>query len=187
MNFEHVPVLIKEVIDILNPQPGEVFVDCTLGKGGHSREILKRIIPDGYLIGIDQDANALRAAKENLADFQDNVIFVHSNYERLDEIIREYIPSGADGILFDLGVSSHQLDEKERGFSYMQDAPLDMRMNRENPFTAKDLVNSYSQEMLAKIIKEYGEERWAQRIAEFIVQARQEKSIETTRRISKNY
>ncbi|NLW24321.1 MAG: 16S rRNA (cytosine(1402)-N(4))-methyltransferase RsmH [Clostridia bacterium] len=180
MNFEHVPVLIKEVIDILNPQPGEVFVDCTLGKGGHSREILKRIIPDGYLIGIDQDANALRAAKENLADFQDNVIFVHSNYERLDEIIREYIPSGADGILFDLGVSSHQLDEKERGFSYMQDAPLDMRMNRENPFTAKDLVNSYSQEMLAKIIKEYGEERWAQRIAEFIVQARQEKSIETT-------
>ncbi|MDK2823465.1 MAG: rRNA (cytosine1402-N4)-methyltransferase [Clostridia bacterium] len=180
MNFEHVPVLLNEIIDILNPQPGDIFVDCTLGGGGHSKAILERTLPHGYLIGIDQDLNALNAARKNLSRYKDNIIFVHSNYKNLDEIISKYSPEGINGILFDLGVSSHQLDEKERGFSYMQDAPLDMRMNQTNSFSARDLINSYSEEMLADIIKEYGEERWAKRIAQFIVQARNKKSIETT-------
>lgn len=180
MNFEHVPVLLNEIIDILNPQPGDIFVDCTLGGGGHSKAILERTLPHGYLIGIDQDLNALNAARKNLSRYKDNIIFVHSNYKNLDEIISKYSPEGINGILFDLGVSSHQLDEKERGFSYMQDAPLDMRMNQTNSFSARDLINSYSEEMLANIIKEYGEERWAKRIAQFIVQARNKKSIETT-------
>lgn len=180
MNFEHVPVLLNEIIDILNPQPGDIFVDCTLGGGGHSKAILERTLPHGYLIGIDQDLNALNAARKNLSRYKDNIIFVHSNYKNLDEIISKYSPEGINGILFDLGVSSHQLDEKERGFSYMQDAPLNMRMNQTNSFSARDLINSYSEEMLANIIKEYGEERWAKRIAQFIVQARNKKSIETT-------
>ncbi|MDN5322143.1 MAG: rRNA (cytosine1402-N4)-methyltransferase [Clostridia bacterium] len=180
MNFEHVPVLLNEIIDILNPQPGDIFVDCTLGGGGHSKAILERTLPHGYLIGIDQDLNALNAARKNLSRYKDNIIFVHSNYKNLDEIISKYSPEGINGILFDLGVSSHQLDEKERGFSYMQDAPLNMRMNQTNSFSARDLINSYSEEMLADIIKEYGEERWAKRIAQFIVQARNKKSIETT-------
>ena len=180
MGFEHIPVLLDEIIDILNPQNGEVFVDCTLGGGGHSKEIVKRIIPQGHLIGIDQDTNALAAAQANLIDYLDNVTFVHSNYENLENILTEYSPEGIDGILFDLGVSSHQLDESERGFSYMQDAPLDMRMDRKNPFSAKELVNSYATEDLERIIKDYGEERWAKRIVQFIVEARKKEPIETT-------
>ena len=180
MEFEHIPVLLEEIIDILNPQNGDIFVDCTLGGGGHSKEIVKRIIPQGHLIGIDQDANALAAAQANLIDYLDNVTFVHSNYENLENILTEYSPEGIDGILFDLGVSSHQLDEGERGFSYMQDAPLDMRMDRKSTFTAKELINTYSAEDLERIIKDYGEERWAKRIVQFIVEARKEGPIETT-------
>lgn len=180
MNFEHVPVLLNQIIDILAPNPGEVFVDCTLGGGGHSKEILKRILPDGQLIGIDQDKNALNAARNNLQEYENNVIFVHSNYEQLNEVLKEHSPRGIDGILFDLGVSSHQLDEKERGFSYMQDAPLDMRMNKDNPFSAEELINTYSVEELTKIIKDYGEEKWAKRIAQFIVDARTKEKIVTT-------
>lgn len=180
MDFEHVPVLLDEIIKILDPQPGEVFVDCTLGGGGHSKAIVSRILPKGLLIGIDQDLNALEAARENLKDFQDNIIFVHSNYEKLNNIIMEYSPQGIDGILFDIGVSSHQLDEKERGFSYMQDAPLDMRMDQSGEFSAWDLVNKYPEEKIAKIIWEYGEENWAKRIAQFIVEARQKRTIDTT-------
>lgn len=180
MGFEHIPVLLEEIIDILNPKNGEVFVDCTLGGAGHSKEIVKRIIPQGHLIGIDQDTNALAAARTNLVDYLDNVTLVHSNYENLGKILTEYSPQGIDGILFDLGVSSHQLDEGERGFSYMQDAPLDMRMDRKNTFTAKELINTYSAEDLERIIKDYGEERWAKRIVQFIVEARKTKTIETT-------
>lgn len=180
MEFEHIPVLLEEIIDILNPQNGDIFVDCTLGGGGHSKEIVKRIIPQGHLIGIDQDANALAAAQANLIDYLDNVTFVHSNYENLENILTEYSPEGIDGILFDLGVSSHQLDEGERGFSYMQDAPLDMRMDRKSTFTAKELINTYSAEDLERIFKDYGEERWAKRIVQFIVEARKEGPIETT-------
>ena len=180
MEFKHIPVLFHEIMDIMAPQPGEVFVDCTLGGGGHSRGFLERMGDDGRLIGIDQDTNALQAAGANLAEFGDRVTYVHSNYNNLDEILNTYAPDGVDGILFDIGVSSHQLDEKDRGFSYMQDAPLDMRMNQSQSFSAWDVVNTYSEEELHRIIKEYGEERWAKRIAQFIVEFRKEKPVETT-------
>lgn len=180
MDFQHIPVLLDEILEIMHPQQGEIFVDCTLGGGGHSREIAQRIVPGGYLIGIDQDVNALAAARQSLQDYRENIIFVHSNYANLEEILTRYSPQGIDGILFDLGVSSHQLDEKERGFSYMQDAPLDMRMNQNDTFTARELINTYSEEELAKIIWEYGEEKWAKRIASFIVEARKKETIATT-------
>ena len=180
MEFKHIPVLFHEIMDIMAPQPGEVFVDCTLGGGGHSRGFLERMGDDGRLIGIDQDTNALQAAGANLAEFGDRVTYVHSNYNNLDEILNTYAPDGVDGILFDIGVSSHQLDEKDRGFSYMQDAPLDMRMNQSQSFSAWDVVNTYSEEELHRIIKEYGEERWAKRVAQFIVEFRREKPVETT-------
>ena len=180
MEFKHIPVLFHEIMDIMAPQPGEVFVDCTLGGGGHSRGFLERMGDDGRLIGIDQDTNALQAAGANLAEFGDRVTYVHSNYNNLDEILNTYAPDGVDGILFDIGVSSHQLDEKDRGFSYMQDASLDMRMNQSQNFSAWDVVNTYSEEELHRIIKEYGEERWAKRVAQFIVEFRKEKPVETT-------
>ena len=180
MEFKHIPVLFHEIMDIMAPQPGEVFVDCTLGGGGHSRGFLERMGDDGRLIGIDQDTNALQAAGANLAEFGDRVTYVHSNYNNLDEILNTYAPDGVDGILFDIGVSSHQLDETDRGFSYMQDAPLDMRMNQSQNFSAWDVVNTYSEEELHRIIKEYGEERWAKRVAQFIVEFRKEKPVETT-------
>ena len=180
MEFKHIPVLFHEIMDIMAPEPGEVFVDCTLGGGGHSRGFLERMGADGRLIGIDQDTNALKAAGENLAEFGERVTYVHSNYNNLDEILNTYAPDGVDGILFDIGVSSHQLDEKDRGFSYMQDAPLDMRMNQSQKFSAWDVVNTYSEDELHRIIKEYGEERWAKRIAQFIVEFRKEKTVDTT-------
>lgn len=180
MEFKHIPVLYQEIMAIMNPQPGEIFVDCTLGGGGHSRGFLEKTKPLGVLIGIDQDTNALIAARENLSIFGERVIYVHSNYEQLDDILQTHAPLGVDGILFDLGVSSHQLDEKERGFSYMQDAPLDMRMNPDGDFSAYDVVNGYSEEALHRIIKTYGEENWAKRIAEFIVAFRKEAPIATT-------
>ena len=180
MEFKHIPVLFHEIMDIMAPKAGEVFVDCTLGGGGHSRGFLERMGDDGRLIGIDQDTNALRAAQDNLAEFGDRVTYVHSNYNNLDEILNQYAPDGVDGILFDIGVSSHQLDEKDRGFSYMQDAPLDMRMDQSRKFSAWDVVNTYSEDELHRIIKEYGEERWAKRIAKFIVDFRKDKPVDTT-------
>ena len=180
MEFKHIPVLFHEIMDIMAPKAGEVFVDCTLGGGGHSRGFLERMGDDGRLIGIDQDTNALKAAQDNLAEFGDRVTYVHSNYNNLDEILNQYAPDGVDGILFDIGVSSHQLDEKDRGFSYMQDAPLDMRMDQSRKFSAWDVVNTYSEDELHRIIKEYGEERWAKRIAKFIVDFRKDKPVDTT-------
>ena len=180
MEFKHIPVLFHEIMDIMAPKAGEVFVDCTLGGGGHSRGFLERMGDDGRLIGIDQDTNALKAAQDNLAEFGERVTYVHSNYNNLDEILNQYAPDGVDGILFDIGVSSHQLDEKDRGFSYMQDAPLDMRMDQSRKFSAWDVVNTYSEDELHRIIKEYGEERWAKRIAKFIVDFRKDKSVDTT-------
>lgn len=180
MEFKHIPVLFQEIMDIMAPKPGEVFVDCTLGGGGHSKGFLERISPDGLLIGIDQDKNALAAAQKNLGIYGDRVTYVHSNYSCLDDILNTYAPEGVDGILFDIGVSSHQLDEKSRGFSYMQDAPLDMRMDQSRSLTAWDVVNGYSEEALHRILKDYGEERWAKRIAKFIVEFRSKKPIDTT-------
>ncbi|MGM9525065.1 MAG: 16S rRNA (cytosine(1402)-N(4))-methyltransferase RsmH [Peptococcaceae bacterium] len=180
MEFKHIPVLYHEIMDIMAPESGEIFVDCTLGGGGHSKGFLERTGPDGLLIGIDQDNNALAAARKNLESFDGRVTFVHSNYSNLDEILDRYAPEGVDGILFDIGVSSHQLDEKERGFSYMQDAPLDMRMDQSRSLDAWQVVNTYSEEELHRILKEYGEERWAKRIAKFIVEFRSQRPIDTT-------
>ena len=180
MEFKHIPVLFQEIMEIMAPKQGELFVDCTLGGGGHSRGFLERSGPDGYLIGIDQDTEALEAARQNLSAYSERVTYVHSNYSQLDEILNLYAPEGVDGILFDIGVSSHQLDEKGRGFSYMQDAPLDMRMDQEQILDAWHVVNTYKEEELVRILKEYGEERWAKRIAQFIVEFRRNKSIDTT-------
>lgn len=180
MDFKHVSVLENEAIDYLKLEPNKVIVDCTLGGAGHSRRIVEKILPEGRLIAIDQDIQALTIAQERLADFQDNIVFVHSNFGFLDEILTEKASEGVDGILFDLGVSSPQLDHAERGFSYMQDAPLDMRMDQSKSFSAHQLVNNYSEQELKKIIKEYGEENWASRIAKFIVEERKKQPIETT-------
>ncbi len=180
MEFKHIPVLFEEIMTIMAPKPGELFVDCTLGGGGHSKGFLERTGPDGRLIGIDQDVNALAAAQKNLSIFDGRVTFVHSNYENLDMILNQYAADGVDGILFDIGVSSYQLDEKDRGFSYMQDAPLDMRMNQQQGLSAWQVVNTYEEQELHRILKEYGEERWAKRIAQFIVEFRGKKPIDTT-------
>jgi len=180
MKFQHIPVLFDEIMQIMAPQPGELFVDCTLGGGGHSKGFLERTGPNGRLIGIDQDVEALVAAQENLRAFAQRVTYVHSNYQQLDAILQQHAPDGVDGILFDIGVSSYQLDEKERGFSYMQDAPLDMRMDQSQSLTAWQIVNTYDAQTLHHILKDYGEERWAKRIAQFIVEFRQQKPIDTT-------
>lgn len=180
MDFHHIPVMLNEVIAYLNLQQGGTYIDCTLGGGGHTSEIIKKIQPGGRVIGIDQDPNALQAAQNRLAMYKDRITFVHSNFYRLKDIVQENEVGEADGVLFDLGVSSHQLDEGDRGFSYMQDAPLDMRMNPQDKVTAENLVNELEELELARIIKEYGEERWAKRIARFIVENRQNKRIGTT-------
>ncbi|MGL5416903.1 MAG: 16S rRNA (cytosine(1402)-N(4))-methyltransferase RsmH [Clostridium sp.] len=179
MEFKHVSVLLDECIEGLNIKEDGIYVDCTLGGAGHSSEIIKRLSKNGTLIGIDQDKDALKAAGERLKEY-DNKKLVHSNFYRLGSVIEELGLSGVDGILMDLGVSSYQLDNAERGFSYMQDAPLDMRMNRDDEFSAYDIVNTYSEEELWKIIKDYGEDKFAKRIANFIVKRREEKPIETT-------
>lgn len=181
MNFEHVSVLLNECIEGLNIKSGGVYVDCTLGGGGHSSQIVKRLSDKGMLIGIDQDSNAIAAASERLKDYT-NVKYVHDNFSNIENIIEslDLGQESVDGFLLDLGVSSHQLDEAERGFSYNHDAPLDMRMDIRSPLSAYKVVNEYSMDELNRIIREYGEERWAKRIAQFIVQEREIKPIETT-------
>ena len=179
MEFKHVSVLLNECIEALDIKPNGIYVDCTLGGAGHSSEIVKRLSPEGRLIGIDQDTNALEAAKKKLSDYN-NVTYVHDNFVNIDSVLESLNIEKVDGILMDLGVSSHQLDVAERGFSYMQDAPLDMRMNRDNDFTAYNIVNGYSEDQLTKIIFDYGEERFAKRIAKFIVDRRSNKPVETT-------
>ena len=179
MNFKHIPIMLDEVIEGLNIKENCIYVDGTLGGAGHSLEITKRL-ENGKLIGIDQDENALMKAKEVLSSYSDRVILVHDNYENIDSILQELNIPKVDGILLDLGVSSHQLDEGERGFSHSKDAILDMRMDRTREFSAWDVVNKYSEKELEDIIWNYGEDRWAKRIAEFIVKERKEKPIDTT-------
>lgn len=179
MEFHHISVLLNEVLDGLSIKPDGIYVDGTLGGAGHSLEIVKRL-QNGKLIGIDQDPAALEKSKEVLADYMDRVILVHSNYSGIKRVLREIGFDKVDGILLDLGVSSHQLDTEERGFSHNKDAPLDMRMDTTGGFTAWDVVNTYSEGELEKILLEYGEEKWARRIAQFIVNERQEKTIDTT-------
>lgn len=179
MEFKHVSVLLEECIEALNIREDGIYVDCTLGGGGHSLEILKKLNGSGKLIGIDQDKNALAAAKERLKEY-DNVLYVHENFYNIKDILDNLEIDKVDGILMDLGVSSHQLDEAERGFSYMKDAPLDMRMNRDNPLSAYEVVNNYSEEEIYRIIRDYGEDRFAKKIARHIAESRKLKHIETT-------
>lgn len=179
MEFKHVSVLLNECIEALNIKGNGIYVDCTLGGAGHSSEIVKNLSKKGRLIGIDQDTDALKAAKERLKDYG-NVTFVHNNFYNIKEIIENLNIEAVDGILMDLGVSSYQLDTGERGFSYMKDGLLDMRMNRDDYLSAHDVVNNYSEEELYKVIKEYGEEKFAKRIANFIVKAREKEEIKTT-------
>ncbi|MDD7183113.1 16S rRNA (cytosine(1402)-N(4))-methyltransferase RsmH [Peptostreptococcus porci] len=180
MEFNHVSVLLDECIENLKIKPDGVYVDCTMGGAGHSREIAKRITGDGKLICFDQDINAINVARERLAEFGDKVILVHSNFENIKDELAKIDIFEIDGVLADLGVSSHQLDEPIRGFSYMNDAPLDMRMDDRNSISAWNIVNEYSEEDLYRIIRDYGEENWSKRIAKFIVDYRKEKNIDTT-------
>ena len=179
MEFKHVSVLLNECIEALDIKENGIYIDCTMGGGGHSLEVLKKLKGTGRLIGIDQDTNAIAAAKERLKGYE-NVTYVHNNFYNIDSILEKLEIEKVDGILMDLGVSSHQLDEAERGFSYMRNAPLDMRMDRESSLSAFDVVNGYSEEELYRIIKEYGEERFAKRIAQFITERRAKKPLETT-------
>ncbi|ERM92795.1 16S rRNA methyltransferase [Caldanaerobacter subterraneus subsp. yonseiensis KB-1] len=178
MEYVHKSVLLKETIEHLNINPEGIYVDGTLGGGGHSEEILKRLTT-GKLIAIDRDEEAILAAKERLKDYK-NVIYIKDNFKNIKEILRNLGIEKVDGILLDLGVSSYQLEEVERGFSYMKDAPLDMRMDKTSPFSAYDVVNRYSEKELERVIREYGEEKWASRIAKFIVEERKKGDIKTT-------
>lgn len=179
MEFIHKSVLLDECIESLKIKPDGIYVDGTLGGAGHSLEIVKKL-DKGKLVAFDQDIDAIENAKEKLKEYMDKVILIHSNFENLDEKLREYGINGIDGILLDLGVSSYQLDTPERGFSYMHDAPLDMRMDKSLKESAYDILNYYSEESIDKIIRDYGEENWHSRIAKFIVEKRAEKPIETT-------
>ncbi len=178
-DYGHKPVLLDECLEGLNIRPDGIYVDGTLGRAGHSLEIVKRLTT-GRLICLDRDETAIEAAKERLADYMDRVTLVHSNFSRLAEVLEELGIEAVDGMLFDLGVSSPQLDEAQRGFSYMQDAPLDMRMDATAALDAWEVVNTWSEDELKRILFTYGEERYAPRIAKAIAQRRQEKKVETT-------
>jgi len=179
MEFKHISVLLNESVDSLNIKPDGIYVDGTMGGGGHSEAIVRKLDKDGRLIGIDRDTEALSASRKRLASF-DNVTYVHNNYKNIKDVLSQLGVDGIDGAVLDLGVSSYQLDCKERGFSYMEDAPLDMRMNRENPKSAYDVVNTYSETELAKIFFEYGEEKFSRKVARIIADRRKDKPIETT-------
>lgn len=180
MKFEHTSVLLDETINNLNIKPSGIYIDGTLGGGGHSIEILKRLNKNGKLIGIDQDDEALKAASQRLGEYADNFTAVKNNFVHIDKVLEDLNIEKVDGVLLDIGVSSHQLDEGERGFSYMQDAPLDMRMDRDQKLDAYTVVNEYPQELLMEIFYKYGEEKWSKRIAEKIVEERELKPIKTT-------
>lgn len=179
MEFKHVSVLLEECMQGLNIKEDGIYVDCTMGGAGHSSEILKHLSSEGRLIGIDQDREALKASKERLKNYE-NVTYVHNNFYNIYDILENLNIEKVDGILMDLGVSSYQLDNGERGFSYMKDAPLDMRMDRDNGLSAYEVVNTYSLDDLYRIIKNYGEEKFAKRIAQFVLSRREDKPIETT-------
>ncbi len=179
MEFKHEPVLLEECITGLNIKANGIYVDGTMGGAGHSFEIVKRLSKDGLLIGIDRDEEALNASKQKLKSYP-NVKYIHGNHDNIKEILEDLKINEVDGILLDLGVSSYQLDERNRGFSYILDADLDMRMDKSQEFTAKDVINKYPEEKLSNIIWEYGEERFSRQIAKNICKYRKEKSIETT-------
>lgn len=180
MNFSHKSVLLDETIDNLNIKPDGIYVDGTLGGGGHAYQVCKRLSNKGRFIGIDQDEAAIAAGSARLAEFSDIVTIVRSNYSSMAKVLKDLGISKVDGILLDLGVSSYQLDTAERGFTYRENAPLDMRMDQRQSMTAKDIVNEYSEFDLYRIIRDYGEDKFAKNIAKHIVAYRQDKTIETT-------
>ena len=180
MEFVHKSIMLEEVIESLAIKPNGIYVDGTLGGAGHSSEIVKRLGEDGRLIGIDQDGEAIEAATKRLKPYKDKVTIVRSNYAQMKEVLRDLGIPKVDGILLDLGVSSYQLDNAERGFTYREDVPLDMRMDQRNTKTAADIVNEYSEMELYRMIRDYGEDRFAKNIAKHIVRARAKKPIETT-------
>lgn len=184
LEFKHKPVLLDECIEGLNIDPNGIYVDGTLGGAGHSKVIASKLSKNGLLIGIDRDTEALAAAKENLKQY-DNVKFVHGNHDNIKSILLDLGLDKVDGILLDLGVSSYQLDEKSRGFSYIGDNELDMRMDKSQELTARKVVNTYSEEQLAKIIFEYGEERFSRNIAKNICLYRKDQEIQTTSELVK--
>lgn len=180
MEFTHRSVLLDETIENLNIKPDGVYVDGTLGGGGHAYEVCKRLGKNGRFIGIDQDGEAIDAASKRLEEFSDKISIVRSNYVDFASVLDRLDVDKVDGIVLDLGVSSHQLDEAQRGFTYREDVPLDMRMDQRQEKTAKDIVNGYGEQELFRIIRDYGEDRFAKNIAKHIVAARKEKMIETT-------
>lgn len=184
MELKHVSVLLDESIENLDIKEDGIYVDCTLGGGGHSEEILKRLSSDGMLIGIDQDDFALNYAEERLEKYPAKKVFVKSNFEKLGEVLDDLGVEKVDGVLYDLGVSSFQLDDDERGFSYHHEGPLDMRMDKTRSFDAKELVNTYPKEKLIEVMRKYGEEKYAGRIAQAIINAREESPIETTTQLA---
>lgn len=180
MEFIHKSIMLAETIESLCVKPDGIYVDGTLGGGGHSLEIVKRLTDGGCLIGIDQDGDAIEAAGKRLAPYEDRVTIVRSNYANMKKVLQELSVEKVNGILLDLGVSSYQLDNGERGFTYREDVPLDMRMDMREERTARDIVNTYSETELYHIIRDYGEDKFAKNIAKHIVQARQQTPVETT-------
>ncbi len=180
MGFEHVSVLLNETIDGLAIKENGIYVDGTLGGGGHAFHVAKKLGEQGRFIGIDQDGDAIKAATERLASFADKVTIVRSNYEQFNDVLDNLGIDKVDGIMLDLGVSSYQLDTIERGFTYKEDTPLDMRMDSRNNMTAKDILNEYSEQQLFRVIRDYGEDKFAKNIAKHIVKYRESKPLETT-------
>ena len=184
MEFNHNTVLLRETVEGLNIKKNGIYADCTLGGGGHSRLICESLDKDGTLIGIDQDTAALKKCGNEFSSFPAKIIFVHENFRNIKKLLNDLNIKYIDGAVMDLGVSSHQLDCVERGFSYMHDSPLDMRMNTESPLTAYNIVNEYAERDIAHIIQNFGEERFSKKIAAYIVRAREKEPVATTVQLS---
>jgi 16S rRNA (cytosine1402-N4)-methyltransferase len=180
----HVPVMLQEVLNYLKPSPGQIIVDATLGTGGHSLEILKRILPGGKLVGIDRDENSLAICRQRLMSFQGNTEFVHANFTDLDQVLGNLGIDKIDGIVFDLGISSYQLQDAQRGFSFQEDGPLDMRLDKSSYISAYDLVNHLNENEISQMLWNFGQERWHNRIARLLVQERRNEPIATTRQLA---
>jgi 16S rRNA (cytosine1402-N4)-methyltransferase len=184
MAYRHIPVMLNEVIHYLNCRPGKTYTDCTLGGSGHARAICERIQPDGLLIGIDQDIDAITNAQKALQPYSSNIHLFHGNFINLPQFLAQIKKDAVDGILLDLGLSLHQLENSGRGFSFNKEEPLDMRMDNRSATRAGDLVNTLAEDALRKIFKDYGEERWSKQIARSIVKNRRQKKIETSRQLA---
>ncbi|MDL1967676.1 MAG: 16S rRNA (cytosine(1402)-N(4))-methyltransferase RsmH [Deltaproteobacteria bacterium] len=184
MSYKHIPVMLSEAVHYLNCKPGKIYADCTLGSSGHASAILEKILPDGILIGIDQDTDAIKNAKKKLKPYELNIHLFHDNFINLPKILSQLNITAVDGILLDLGLSFHHLESSGRGFSFRKDEPLDMRMNIESDTTAEELINMMDEKSLAEIFYKYGEERYARKIAKKIVNVRKQKKIKSSRQLS---